>query len=194
MPARVAEFDPDNIFLTGFRFTYKDENIVVKYSRANEELVEISSFGKRIPSDKEMLVEMSGFSDFVTVNNNQIILNRFFPYRFDIYDSDLNLLTEIERDNEEFTPPVRDMGMVRMNAVGREILMLKDFNMVRYLVKETNYFDFYDKNWNYKATFDKEELNIEADGLFFSAIPESNTFIVLYRDDTITLKKYSIDQ
>lgn len=193
MPAQVSAFDPNNVFLVGFRFTYKDENIIVNYSRVDGELKETASFGERIPTEKGMLVDMSGYADFITVSNDQIILNRFFPYHFDIYDSNLNIVKEVAQTKKEFVLPYRDEGLVRMDAVGREILILKDFNLVRYLVKETNYFDLYDKKWNYENTLDEDRLNLEAEGKFFSAIPESNEFIVLYQKDTITIKRYTVE-
>lgn len=191
MPAQVAAFDLNNVFLVGFRFTYKDENIILKYSSVDDELKEISSFGERVPTEKGMLVDMSGYSDFVTVSNDQIILNRFFPYHFDIYDSNLNIIKEVEQTKEDFVLPYRNEGLVRMDGVGREIIILKDFNIVRYLVKETSYFDLYDKKWNYETTLDEDKLNIEGGGKFFSAIPGSNEFIVLYQTDTVTIKKYT---
>lgn len=191
MPSRIAAFDTSRVFVTGFRFSYKDSNIVQSYNLENSEYSKKASFGKRTPMGNELLANMSGFSDFISVAENKFILNRFYPYHFDIYDKDLTLIHQEQKEHVAFKPPFRENGVVNLKAVGREILILKDWVLFRYLVDEKSFFDIYDPNFKYINTKSASELGIKEDGKYFASYVIKNEVIVVYEDPYFNVMRYS---
>lgn len=192
MPARVVAQGPEEIYAIGFRFTYQDSGIVLRYTYKDDEYKLTDSFGKRTSSEFEMLINMSGYSDFIITESRNIILNRFYPYKLEVYNSNLEKIGEVQKTKEEFKPPYRKDGLIRMDAVGREVLVLNEFNIVRYLSNGESYFDFYDKTWNYLETKDYRTLGIEKEGKYFASIPNTNQFVVLYQNAETKIKKYTV--
>lgn len=194
IPSKITAFDTSKVFVTGFRFSFNDSNIVQSYSFENSEYSYVASFGNRAPVENELMANMSGFSDFISVAGQKFVLNRFFPYHFDIYDENLTLTHEELKEHVEFKPPARDNGLINLNAVGREILVLKDLVMVRYLVDGKSFFDIYDLNFEYLKTKSALELGMIEGGKHFASYPNKNQVISIYEDPYLNVMRYNFEK
>lgn len=191
MPSGIAAFDSSEVFLSGFRFSYSDSNIVEIYSLNDDTYYKTGSIGVRTPGGNEMLLNFAGQSDFVTVTGSRLIISRYYPYHFEIFNKNLELIAEQKREPEGFKPPYREKGIVQLDAFGREVLFLSGFNIVRYRYKEEDFFDVYDKVWNYKETLSSDNIGIEKEGKYYASNPEKAEIYVVYEDPEFKLVKYS---
>lgn len=194
MPAKIAAFDTSQVFVTGFRFSYPDTNIVWVYSNVNNEYQKMGSIGKRSEVKNEMMLNMSGYSDYITIAENKLFLNRFFPYHMEIFDQKLNNIVEKKRELNFFTAPYREDGLIKIDAVGREVLPLKDYFLIRYLVKGNSYFDIYDKNLNLLESSTGINWNIIEGAKYFTSDISSNEIYAVYENPSLSLIKYTLNE
>ena len=198
-PSEIAAFGLNKVFVTGYRFSYKDDNIVRVFEPDEHNNYEMTgSIGYRTPFGNEVALNRTGFSDFITVKEQQLYLNRSLPYHFEIFDESLTLTSSISMEKKEFMPPEMSGPVVKVFSVGREILPLKDFNLVRYRVFDdqqnaADYFDKYTKDWKFTETLSQEDLGIGKNSFDFTTDPASNTLFVTYSDDQFFLVRYTLN-
>lgn len=194
MPSKISAFDTSKVFITGFRFTFQDSNIVQTYELKNSEYIKQGSFGIRTPVENELMVNMSGYSDFIDVVEKRIILNRFYPYHFEVYDENLILIHQERKEHSQFTAPFREDGLINFKSVGREILILKDWVLVRYLIEGKSYFDFYNKDFELIRTNSAEELGMKGGGKYFASYSKKNQVLVIYEDPLFNVMRYGFEK
>lgn len=192
MPSKIVAFDPSSIYVIGFRFTYKDSNIIKNFTLDNKEYHLNKSFGQPTPVQNEMLLNLSGYSDYITLADSAIILSQFYPYHIQVFNKEMELVKEIKREIEGFKPPYREDGLVRLDAVMREILTLKNFFIVRYIIKDDEYFDVYSKKWDLIGSFTNKDLGADEQGKYFISNDKYDNFYVLYENPYTLLIKYEI--
>jgi hypothetical protein len=135
-PSKVVANNPDDLYITGFRFSYSG-NLIHHYSRTSDHGYEmISTFAERGSQGESREVSMSGWSDQISIDNEgKIYVGRFFPYYIDIYTAEKEKIYSIERELEFITKPQMDRssGMVTVSGVVREPLPLANGQLlVRY--------------------------------------------------------------
>ena len=200
-PSRVAAFSQSKFFVVGYRFSYKDENIVHVYELDEEGEYQLAeSIGKRIPFGNETALNLTGYSDFIDVKDQTLYVNWHLPYHFEVFNDQLHLEASITLEKKEFTPPKREGMVVKVATVGREILPLKDYNFVRYRVlsesddqASIDYFDKYTKDWKFIETLSAANLGIAENGKHFVSVPHQNALLVSYEEEQFVLLKYRLD-
>tara|TARA_R110002049_G_scaffold262311_1_gene438398 strand:- start:528 stop:1553 length:1026 start_codon:yes stop_codon:yes gene_type:complete len=192
MPSKITAIDSTTIFVTGFRFSFKDSNIVRVYKNIEGELIHTNSLGQRNSLNNQMIIDMSGYSDFINVQGGNLIVNRFYPYQFEIFDNTMKRIFEKEVDTESFTAPYREDGLIKLDAVSRELLTMKDFYVNRYLVNGIDYFDLFDKNLNLLSSFKGSELGVKPNAKYFGSYLENNKFYGLYEETYTSVIEYNL--
>lgn len=198
MPSNIVAIDTNNVFITGFRFTSNDSNLVQLYSLSNNFYSKKTTFSTKINFGNERFTNMAGYSDYIHVFNNNLIVSHFVPYNIEVYNANLDLLTRINSDNELIKEPVFKNGTVFTETVMREVIPLNDFYLVRYKnfqdTTSLDFYDFYNKDWNLLDTYNSNELEIMQNGKFYlnNKSTKSNSLYVLYENESIVLVRYDI--
>lgn len=194
MPSDITAIDSSTVFVTGYRFSYQDSTIIRAYTMRNDTYEPFRNFGIRTEAGNSRLVNMSGYSDHITYSGSELYLNRYLPYHLTVYDKNLSILKQIKQQKTFFSEPYMENGMVLLEGVNREILPLKDINIIRYLdvKKSENYLDFYDKNWKYIETKKVTEYGLKNDFKFLSGNSYFNRFYLVSDKPELSIVKYEL--
>lgn len=178
MPADIVASDTDNIYVLGFRISYKGNLISKYYVDENHDIVNHSSFVNRHSTLNQVdLVDRTGFSDKISLDSfGNLYLNWTFPYKAQIYNSDQELISEVLRDIPFFRYPEMIDGLVRPFAVGRDILPLDNDN---YIIRYTdlsdaenpiNYLDLLNMDGEILGSYTLKELGISEQGYAYTSL------------------------
>lgn len=201
-PSKIAAKNPNDLFITGFRFSYSG-NLIHHYSRTSENDYElISTFAERGPQGESREVSMSGWSDQISIDKEgKIYVGRFFPYHIDIYTAEKEKVYSIERELDFITKPQMNMGsgMVTVSGVVREPLPLSNGQLlVRYFEMDeeqnrVSYFDLYNSSAELITTKSFAQLGISENAENFVSDIANNVLYAGFNDPYPGLIKYKIE-
>lgn len=201
-PSNVVATNPNDIYVTGFRFSYSGD-LIQHYSQTSNNNYElISTFAERGIQGESRDVSMSGWSDQISIDNEgKIYVGRFFPYHIDIYNAEKEKVYSLERELDFITKPKMDMssGMVTVSGVVREPLPLSDGQLlIRYfeMDKEQNrksYFDLYSSSAELITTISFEQLGISENAEYFISDIVNNVLYAGFNDPFPGLIRYKIE-
>lgn len=201
-PSKVVAKNPDNLYITGFRFSYSG-NLIHHYSRTSDVDYElVSTFAERGSQGESREVSMSGWSDQISIDSEgNIYVGRFFPYHIDIYTAEREIVYSIEREVDFITKPQldRSTGMVTVSGVVREPLPLANGQLlVRYFEMDEDqsrksYFDLYESSGELIITKSFEELGISENAVYFVSDIANNVLYAGFNDPFPGIIKYKIE-
>ncbi|MEX0660568.1 MAG: 6-bladed beta-propeller [Balneolaceae bacterium] len=200
MPSSVVASGLDQIYVVGFRHSYRG-NLVTSYSiNDQQEIVErVSLVERNLNEDNIDLVGMTGFSDKISIDSfENLYFNWTFPYKVEVYNSADEKFIETTRDIPFFRYPERSGGMVKPFAVGRDVLPLSEnLFAVRYtdlsdIESPVSYLDFYNLNGELLGSHSFTELGMSEQGNHYTSASHGseNAIYVLHNNPSTHLIKH----